>query len=319
MVHWVARTYNREQYRGSQEAAPDNRGTDAGYTRGFDQVALSPGRKIRLLAGVTKVRDTADPEVQGEFVQSLERGLAVIRAFGFRRVSLTITDVAEATGLTRATARRFLLTLVRMGYVRNDGREYWLRPRVLELGYAYLSGIELTEAARPFLDQLVHEVGESTSIAVRDDDDIVYVAHAAPHRVMTINVPIGGRDPLYCTALGRVLLASEPADEIDQYLKTADLLAYTRATVTDPAGLRQALERVQADGYCLIEDELEDGLVALAVPVQDADGAVIAAMNLCAYSLRTSPEELVSRGLPLLQKAASDIEAEMRAAMQLSI
>jgi IclR family transcriptional regulator, pca regulon regulatory protein len=243
----------------------------------------------------------------------------VIRAFGFRRVSLTITDVAEATGLTRATARRFLLTLVRMGYVRNEGREYWLRPRVLELGYAYLSGIELPEAAKPFMDELVDEVAESTSIAVRDDDDIVYVAHAAPQRVMTINVPVGGRDPLYCTALGRVLLAAEPADEIDRYLKSADLTAYTKATITNPAGLRRALARVEADGYSLIEDELEDGLVALAVPLRDADGVVIAAMNVCSYSLRTSPEELVRRGLPLLRKTVSAIEAEMRAAMQLSV
>jgi IclR family pca regulon transcriptional regulator len=271
------------------------------------------------VARVANTGGAADPEVQGEFVQSLERGLAVIRAFGYRRVSLTITDVAEATGLTRATARRFLLTLVRVGYVRNDGREYWLRPRVLELGYAYLSGIELTEAARPFLDELVAEVGESTSIAVRDDNDIVYVAHAAPQRVMTINVPVGGRDPLFCTALGRVLLAAEPEAEIDRYLKAADLHAYTGATITDPAGLRQALIRVEDDGYSLIEDELEDGLVALAVPVRDADGAVTAAMNLCAYSLRTSPGELVSRGLPLLRRAVSGIEAEMQAATRLSV
>jgi IclR family pca regulon transcriptional regulator len=282
------------------------------------QAALSSGRKNPHLAQIAKVRDAADPDVQGEFVQSLERGLAVIRAFGFRRVSLTITDVAEATGLTRATARRFLLTLVRMGYVRNDGRDYWLRPRVLELGYAYLSGIELPEAARPFMDELVDDVGESTSIAVRDDDDIIYVAHVAPQRVMTINVPIGGRDPLYCTALGRVLLAAEPAAEIDRYLQTADLRAHTAATVTEPAGLRLALERVSADGYSLIEDELEDGLVAMAVPVRDPEGAVIAAMNLCSYSLRTSPAELAGRGLPLLRKAVAGIEAEMRAALQLS-
>ena len=114
-----------------------------------------------------KAADLAENDNQGEFVQSLERGLAVIRAFGFRRVSLTITDVAEATGLTRATARRFLLTLVRMGYVRNDGREYWLRPRVFELGYAYLSGMTLPEAAKRFLDDLVNTLGESTSIALR--------------------------------------------------------------------------------------------------------------------------------------------------------
>ena len=252
-------------------------------------------------------------------MQSLERGLAVIRAFGFRRVSLTITDVAEATGLTRATARRFLLTLVRMGYVRNDGREYWLRPRVLELGYAYLSGITLAEAAKPFLDDLVHALGESTSIAVRDDHEIVYVAHQAPPRVMTINVPIGGRDPLYCTALGRVLLAYAGDDDLAQYLKTADLRVYTSATITDPGELRDALRRVRANGYSLIENELEDGLVALAVPIRDSDGNVTAAMNACSYSLRTGPAELVSSGLPLLRKAAAGVEAEVGAAMQLSI
>src|SRR5580692_5184234 len=249
---------------------------------------------MSLVARVARVRDAAEPDVQGEFVQSLERGLAVIRAFGFRRVSLTITDVAEATGLTRATARRFLLTLVRMGYVRNDGREYWLRPRVLELGYAYLSGMTLPEAAGPFLDELVQEVGESTSIAVRDGDEIVYVAHEAPQRVMTINVPIG------------------------EYLRTADLQVYTRATVTDREALRGTLARVRADGYSLIEDELEDGLVALAVPILDGE-TVIAAMNLCAYSLRTGPEELLSTGLPLLRKAAAGVQTEMRAAVQLSV
>ncbi len=163
-----------------------------------------------LSARAAEVGDGTDPDAQGEFVQSLERGLAVIRAFGSRRVSLTITDVAAATGLSRATTRRFLLTLARMGYVRNNGREYMLRPRVLELGYAHVSGIGLPEAAAPFLAELVAEVGESTSIAVRDDDEIVYVAHLAPQRIMTINVPIGGRDPVYCTALGRVLLAAEP-------------------------------------------------------------------------------------------------------------
>jgi IclR family pca regulon transcriptional regulator len=271
------------------------------------------------LARAAKVGDGPDPDAQGEFVQSLERGLAVIRAFGSRRVSLTITDVAEATGLTRATARRFLLTLSHMGYVRNDGRQYMLRPRVLELGYAYVSGIELPEAAAPFLDELVAQVDESTSIAVRAGDDIVYIAHDAPERMMTINVPIGGRDPLYCTALGRVLLAAEPAGEIDRYLESAELTAYTGATVTNAADLRRTLTHVAAEGYSLVEGELEDGLVALAVPLRDADGAVIAALNLCCYSLRTSPQELAGRGLPLLRKTAGGIEAEMRAATQLSV
>jgi IclR family transcriptional regulator, pca regulon regulatory protein len=276
------------------------------------------GRR-NYLPGVAKIKDAADGDGQGEFVQSLERGLAVIRAFGFRRVSLTITDVAEATGLTRATARRFLLTLVRMGYVRNNGREYWLRPRVLELGYAYLSGITLPEAAKPFMDELVEQVQESASIAVRDDGDIVYVAHAAPHRIMTINVPIGGRDPLFCTALGRVLLAAEPDDEVDRYLKSSNLNAYTDVTLTDPEGLRAALDQVRADGYSLVEDELEDGLVALAVPVHDGDGAVMAAMNVCAYSPRTSPDDLLATGLPLLREAVAKVENDMRAALLLTV
>lgn len=267
------------------------------------------------MAGVAKIKDAGDGDDQGEFVQSLERGLAVIRAFGFRRVSLTITEVAEATGLTRPTARRFLLTLVRMGYVRNDGRDYWLRPRVLELGYAYLAGIALPEVAAPFLDELVQQVQESTSIAVRDGGEIVYIAHAAPQRVMTINLPVGGRDPLFCTALGRVLLAAEPDDEIDRYLESSDLHAYTDITLTDPQGLRAALEEVRAEGYSLVEDELEVGLVALAVPVYDPDGAVMAAMNVCAYSLRTAPEELLATGLPLLRETVSKVEADMRAAL----
>jgi IclR family transcriptional regulator, pca regulon regulatory protein len=271
------------------------------------------------LPRIAKAADLSETDSQGEFVQSLERGLAVIRAFGFRRVSLTIADVAEATGLTRATARRFLLTLVRMGYVRNDGREYWLRPRVLELGYAYLSGIRLPEAAKPFLEDLAHSLGESTSIAMRDEHEIVYVAHAAPSRVMTINVPIGSRDPLYCTALGRVLLAHAPDEEIDQYLKSADVRAYTGATITDPNELRDALRSVRTNGYSLIENELEDGLVALAVPVRDSVGNVTAAMNACAYSLRTGPAELMRTGLPLLRKAAAGVEAEVRAATELSV
>jgi IclR family transcriptional regulator, pca regulon regulatory protein len=272
-----------------------------------------------FLAGVAKIRDAREGEGQGEFVQSLERGLAVIRAFGFRRVSLTITDVAEATGLTRATARRFLLTLVRMGYVRNDGRDYWLRPRVLELGYAYLSGITLPEVAKPFLAELVAEVQESASIAVRDGGEIVYIAHAAPHRVMTINLPVGGRGPLFCTALGRVLLAAEPDDAIERYLESSDLLACTDVTLTDPQELRAAIEEVRAQEYALVEDELEDGLVDLAVPLRNPDGAVMAAMDVCAYSLRTAPEQLRATGLPLLRKTVSGVEAEMRAAMQLAL
>jgi IclR family transcriptional regulator, pca regulon regulatory protein len=265
------------------------------------------------------VKSTGKPAAddnQGEYVQSLERGLAVIRAFGLHRVSLTITDVAEATGLTRATARRFLLTLERMGYVRHDGREYSLRPRVLELGYAYLSGFTLAEVAQPFLNDLMLKVQESTSLAVRDGGELVYIAHAAPRRVMTINVPIGGRDPLYCTALGRVLLAWQSDDEIDRYLGATQFQAHTAATITDPSCLREAVLRVREEGYSLIEDQLEEGLVAMAVPLRHQDGSVAAAMNISAYSPRTTPEGLREDYLPLLRQTAADIQREVRAAVQ---
>lgn len=270
---------------------------------------------------MTEVKSADKPaaadDSQGEHVQALERGIAVIRAFGLHRVTLTITDVAEATGLTRATARRFLLTLEHMGYVHRDGRDYSLRPRVLELGYAYLSGFTLAEVAQPFLNDLMLKVQESTSIAVRDGDELVYVAHAAPQRMMTINVPIGGRDPLYCTALGRVLLAAQSEDQIDRYLDATKVQAHTAATITDPVQLRQEIRRVREDGYSLIEDQIEDGLVAMAVPVRDTSGTVIAAMNICAYSPRTSPEGLRVNYLPLLQQTTEDIQKEMRAAAQL--
>jgi IclR family transcriptional regulator, pca regulon regulatory protein len=268
------------------------------------------------LPEVTSVGEPVADENQGEYVQSVERGVAVIRAFGLHRTTLTITDVAQATGLTRATARRFLLTLERMGYVRHDGRNYSLRPRVLELGYAYVSGFSLIEVAEPFLNGLMLKAQESTSIAVRDGSELVYVAHTAPQRMMTINVPVGGRDPLYCTALGRVLLAAQSDEEIDSYLAVTELFAHTAATTTAPAQLREDVLRVRKDGYSLIEDQLEDGLVAMAVPLRDAGGTVVAAMNICAYSPRTSPEGLRANYLPLLRQTAADIEQEMSTAVQ---
>lgn len=251
---------------------------------------------------------------RGEFVQSLERGLAVIRAFGPGRTHLTLSDVAQATGLTRAAARRFLLTLVEIGYVRSEGREFSLRPRVLELGWSYLSGLSLAQVARPFMDELVRQVEESASVAVLDGDEIVYLAHVEPQRIMTINVPIGGRDPAYCTALGRVLLAAGSDEEIDAYLGRVRLEAKTSTTITDPAELREALLVVKKDGFALVDHELEEGLVALAMPLRDASGSVIAALNIATVSLRAGPEALATQYLPALRASATAIEQELASA-----
>jgi IclR family pca regulon transcriptional regulator len=252
-----------------------------------------------------------------EFVQSLERGFAVIRAFEPDRTHMSVTDVAQATGLTRAVARRFLLTLVELGYVRNEGRSFSLRPRILELGYGYLSGLTFPEIARPYMEELSAKVQESVSAAVLDADDIVYVANVVPRRVMTINVPIGGRDPAYCTSLGRVLLAQRSDEEIDAYLESVVLERRTERTVTDPVTMGKILRDVREQGYAFLDQELEDGLGAIAVPVHDAAGAVVAAMNVSAYSLRASPTVFVEEFLPALREVVVQIEEEVRVSVQL--
>lgn len=250
---------------------------------------------------------------RGDFVQSLERGLAVIRAFGPDRSRLTLTEVAQATGLTRAAARRFLLTLVDLGYVRNDGRAFSLRPRVLELGYAFLSSLTLTEVAQPHLEELVAKVHESSSITVLDGDDIVYVVRVPTKRIMTVAIAVGTRFPAYCTSMGRVLLAAKPDDELDRYLAQVKLEPQTPATVTSTTELRATLEKVRAQGFALVAQELEHGLISLAVPIHDAVGNTIAAMNVSANALRVGPATLERDVLPHLREAAAQIEEGLRA------
>ncbi len=251
----------------------------------------------------------------GEFVQSLERGLAVLRAFTPARSQLTLTEVARATGLTRAAARRFLLTLVDLGYVTNDGREFALRPRVLELGYAYLAGLTLPAVAQAHLEALVERVNESSSISVLDGDDIVYVARCPTQRILTAAIAVGTRLPADCTAMGRVLLAARPRAELDAYLARVPLVARTARTCTDSAVLRSTLERVAADGYALVDQELEDGLVSIAVPIRDAAGTVTAACNLSANALRVDGATLERDVLPDLRATTARIEHDLAAAV----
>src|SRR5690242_19673881 len=184
---------------------------------------------------------------RSDFVQSLDRGLAVIRAFGPDQERLSLSEVARATGLTRAASRRFLLTLVKLGYVRNDGREFSLRPRVLELGYAYLSGLALPEVAAPHMEELVAKLHESSSISVLDGLHIVYVVRVPTKRIMTVAISVGTRFPAFATSMGRVLLAALPDDELDRYLAEATLERFTARTVTDPDRLRSIVGEVARD------------------------------------------------------------------------
>jgi len=257
----------------------------------------------------------ADGGARGaHFVQSLERGLAVIRAFDARHPELTLSEVARTCDLTRAAARRFLLTLADLGYVRTDGRLFRLSPRVLELGYSYLSGLSLPELAGPHLEDLVAAVRESSSVSVLDGDDIVYVARVPTTRIMTVAITVGTRFPAYVTSMGRAILAwAEPA-AVAAYLGRADLAALTPRTLTTAEALAAELARVRAQGYAIVDQELEEGLRSIAAPIRDGAGRVAAAVNVSVHASRTSVAQLRGQVLPHLLATAARIEADLPAA-----
>ncbi len=248
-----------------------------------------------------------------DFVQSLDRGLAVIRAFGPDRERLSLSEVARATNLTRAAARRFLLTLVKLGYVRSDGREFSLRPRVLELGYAYLSGLTLPDVAGPHLEELVARLHESSSISILDGQHVVYVARVPTKRIMTVAISVGTRFPAYATSMGRVLLAALPPEALDQYLAEAVLEPLTANTVTDPGRLREILAGVARQGYAIVDQELEEGLRAVAAPIRGAQDTGTAAINVSVHASRVSVDALRAEIVPALLETARQIEADLAA------
>lgn len=248
------------------------------------------------------------------FVQSLERGLAVIRAFDAQHQALTLSEVARACDLTRAAARRFLLTLTDLGYVRTDGRLFRLSPRVLELGYAFLSSVGLPQIAEPHLERLVGEIHESSSACVLEGDDIVYVARVPTSRIMTVSITVGTRFPAYLTSVGRVLLAYLPDEEIDSYIERTELRRPTQRTIGTPQMLRAELKRVRDQGYAIVDQELEEGLRSVAAPVRDRNGTVVAAINIPVHASRNSIESVRRDFLPPLLAAAARIEADLRVA-----
>jgi IclR family pca regulon transcriptional regulator len=248
-----------------------------------------------------------------DFVQSLERGLAVIRAFDREHPELTLSEVATATGVTRAAARRFLLTLVELGYVRGDGRFFSLTPRVLELGYAYLSSLSLPEVAEPHLEDLVAKVNESSSVSVLDGGDVVYIARVPTSRIMTVAISVGTRFPAYATSMGRVLLAGLADDDLEAYLAKVQLDRLTARTVASVPALRGELTRVRAQGWAIVDQELEEGLRAVAAPIRERTGRTIAAINISAHASRTPVESVRRSLLPHLLAAAARIEADLPA------
>ncbi|GAA2445859.1 IclR family transcriptional regulator domain-containing protein [Streptomyces lavendulocolor] len=260
----------------------------------------------------------AKRELGRDFVESLARGLSVLTAFGEGRDTLTLSAVAEATGLARATARRALITLEHLGYVTAHERDFRLTPRVLDLGHAPLSRTTLAAVATPHLAALVTRVHDSASLAVLAGDDIQYTARVATGRIMSVDITVGTRFPAYATSMGRVLLAAlPPARRAERWAGTG-LRPLTPRTVTDPGELASVLESVARSGYALVDEELEEGLRSLAVPVHDRAGTVVAAVNVAMHSVRRTRAQCVDELLPQLRATAGRIEADLRVAGRFS-
>lgn len=252
-----------------------------------------------------------DAAASGTFVQSFARGLGVITAFDAEHPELTLSDVARRAGLTRAAARRFLLTLETIGYVRSDGRTFTLTPRVLELGFSYLSALSLPEIVQPHLEALSREVDESVSAAVLDDTDIVYIARVPTRRIMSVRITIGTRFPAYATSMGRVLLAGLPEPVAAAVLEASGPRALTARTVTEPSALADEIVRVREQGWSLVDGELEPGLRSIAVPLHRRDGSVIAAINVSTSATRDSLEHQIERYVPALLRTGAAIDTDL--------
>lgn len=247
-----------------------------------------------------------------DFVQSFARGLSVIRSFSADSPSQSLSEVATATGLSRATARRFLHTLVDLGYAVTNGTQFQLTPRVLELGTSYLSALTLPAIAQPRLEALSREVGESSSMSVLDGTDIIYVSRVPVRRIMTVSITLGTRFPAYATSMGRVLLAALDPKEMESILTRTPPLQLT-ARALPPETIRDEIEATRQRGWSLVDQELEPGLRSLAAPVTNAHGEVVAAINISTQSASNSVEDVRREFLPHLLDTARAISADLAA------
>lgn len=246
-----------------------------------------------------------------EFVQSLERGLAVVRAFDADHPRMTLTEVGRRTGLTRATARRLLHTLCSLGYVAADGKQFELTPRVLDLGFAYVSSLRLPDLAQPFMEELSERVHESVSAAVLDGQQIVYVARVPTQRIMAVSLAIGSRLPALWTSMGRVLLAELSDEALATFLRTQSATPPSSRALTDREALAVEVRRVRQQGYCLLDQELEDGIRSVAVALRDRRGRALAALNVGTHAARVTLKELRTTILPQLVTCADAINVQL--------
>ncbi|MCM2321154.1 MAG: IclR family transcriptional regulator [Pseudomonas sp.] len=246
------------------------------------------------------------------FMSSLARGLAVINAFQERKRHLTIAQISHRTGIPRAAVQRCLYTLMQLGYAATDGRTYALLPKVLTLGHAYLSSTPLAVSAQPFLDRISEQLHEACNLATLEGDEVLYIARSAiPQRLISVDLSVGSRLPAYCTSMGRILLAALDDDSLRAYLARADLKPRTSRTLHTPEALWECLMQVREQGWCIVDQELEQSLRSVAVPVRDASGQVLAAMNVSTHAGRVSRQELETRFLPVLLAGSKELGAQL--------
>ncbi|PMR72132.1 IclR family transcriptional regulator domain-containing protein [Billgrantia endophytica] len=243
-----------------------------------------------------------------DFVTALASGLEVILAFDNAHPRMTLSEVATRTSMNRAKARRFLLTLHALGYMRKQGRHFELAPKVLQLGYAFLSANNYRSVIQQVLEDITLEIGESSSLGVLDGDDVIYVARSsARHRLLAITLSVGTRLPAALTSLGRVLLAQLPDAELDAFLEQVKLERHTDKTIVDKAELKRRILDIRQQGYAIADQELDSGLRSIAVPAFDANDKLLGAINISTNAARVDYETLKQRYLPLLQEKARQI------------
>jgi IclR family transcriptional regulator, pca regulon regulatory protein len=262
-------------------------------------------------------RKTAVPH--REAMGGLAKGLSVIRAFTRDHPALTLSDIARSAGIPAATARRCLLTLDELGYVTRNGRNFLLRPKVLELGAAYLESMSIEHVTKTHLEELARETGDSAALCVLDGTETVYVARASVRTLVRLEAHIGSRFPAHATSTGRVLLAGVGSDSLQRYFQTAKFDALTDRTVTDPTKLRALIDECRRAGYSAVEDELAYGVIALAVPVFDQQRRVVAALNTSSHSRRIAKAKLVRDRLPMLEKISQQISSDLSSVPWLSL
>ena len=254
---------------------------------------------------------TAEVKPGDAYVQSFARGLEVIRSFSAAAPRQTLTDVAGRTGLTRAGARRILLTLQTLGYVESDGKLFALTPRILDLGFAYLSSMPIWNVAEPLMEALVEQVKESCSAGVLEGTDIVYVLRVSTRKIMRNSLGVGSRLPAYCTSIGRMLLSGLPDDEVRALLQASVLEARTRHTLTDVDALLARVQQARRQGWCMVNQELEEGLVSMAAPIVNRAGRIVAAINISGQANRTPPRQMQEAMLAPLREAAQEISRRL--------